>query len=128
MRRLLSRAWIARHLAAAILVVGFLALGRWQWERASGGNALSWAYTVEWPVFAGFVAFIWYREVRTAMRGDAPAAGPPAIAASTARRPVVTARHTAPGDDGGDPELAAYNKYLAWLSANPRARPTDYPG
>ncbi|HEY3011043.1 MAG TPA: hypothetical protein VGJ63_23715 [Micromonosporaceae bacterium] len=127
MRRLLSPAWIARHVAAVALVTGFLALAWWQFRRASGGNVLSWAYTVEWPVFAGFVAFIWYREVRDALRGDSPASGSPTDAAA-ARRPVVTARRAVPGDDDGDPELAAYNKYLAWLNANPQARPTDYPG
>ncbi|HEY2949327.1 MAG TPA: hypothetical protein VGJ53_13200 [Micromonosporaceae bacterium] len=128
MRRLLSPAWIARHAAAALLVAGFLALGWWQFRRASGGNVLSWAYTFEWPVFAGFVAFIWYREVRAALPGDTPADEPPTEAPPAARRPVVTARRTMPSDDGGDPELAAYNKYLAWLNANPDARRTDYPG
>jgi hypothetical protein len=31
-------------------------------------------------------------------------------------------------DDTGDPELAAYNRYLGWLNANPRRSPSEYPG
>ena len=31
-------------------------------------------------------------------------------------------------DDSDDPQLAAYNRYLAWLNANPHANPADYPG
>jgi len=29
-------------------------------------------------------------------------------------------------DDADDPQLAAYNRYLAWLADNPDARPADY--
>lgn len=64
MKRLCTPAWLARHLAAFALVAAFLALGWWQISRAAAGNALSWAYAVEWPVFAGFVVFLWFREVR----------------------------------------------------------------
>jgi hypothetical protein len=128
MKRLWTPAWIVRHAFAATLVIGFLVLGWWQFRRASDGNTLSWAYTFEWPVFAGFVIFIWCREVRLALRGDAAVDGQPSEPRPGMRRPVITARRPTAYDDGGDAELAAYNKYLAWLNANPRARPTDYPG
>jgi hypothetical protein len=148
MRGLWSPRWIARHLGAALLVLGFLALGHWQIRRASAGNTLSWAYAIEWPVFAGFVVFIWWREVRYERRGGRPPAGPRAIpdaraaddtppepdetahrgpATNAPRRPVLT-RRAATFDDAADPDLAAYNRYLAWLNANPGARPADYPG
>jgi hypothetical protein len=122
-RRLVTRGWLARHALAAVLVAGCLALGWWQIRRAAGGNALSWAYAVEWPVFAGFVVFIWWREVRRALGHE-----PPPRTAEPARRPVITARPVPVADDHADPELAAYNDLLAWLSANPGARPADYPG
>jgi DNA-binding transcriptional regulator of glucitol operon len=125
MARLFSPAWLVRHVVAVVLVGGFLALGWWQIGRAAGGNTLSWAYAVEWPVFAGFVVFIWVREVRHAL-GRAPR---PSEEAPAARRPVLTTRRTRPAvEDTDDPELAAYNRYLAWLNANPGARPGDYPG
>jgi hypothetical protein len=153
MKRLCTPAWIARHVVTVVLVAGFLALGWWQIGRAAGGNTLSWAYAVEWPVFAAFVIFLWVREVRETLRGAAlPAVpGPPGDARTVrapesrptvgsppggVRRPVrATRRAITPagrgpdaGDAGEDPDLVAYNHYLAWLNANPGARPADYPG
>ena len=145
MKGLWTPAWIARHVLAIVLVAGFLALGWWQLTRAAGGNTLSWGYTFEWPLFAGFVVFLWVREVQLERRprpGDQPPAdraGPvnPSDDNQAARRerlpgapvtfgrPVrVPTRATAPADD--DPALAAYNDYLAWLAAHPGARPGDY--
>lgn len=127
MRRLVTPGWLARHALAAVLVAACLALGWWQIGRAAGGNTLSWAYAVQWPVFAVFVVFIWWREIRRALGHEAPAPTRKAEDASV-RRPVVTARPAPVVDDRDDPELAAYNHYLAWLNANPGARPADYPG
>jgi hypothetical protein len=129
MGRLWTPAWIARHVLAVVLVAGFLALGWWQIGRAAGGNGLSWAYAFEWPVFAGFVIFMWVREVRHTLRGDAESPPQKQTRPATAmRRPVRTARLTSGYDEGGDAELAAYNRYLAWLNENPGAKPADYPG
>jgi hypothetical protein len=136
MKGLWTPAWIARHVLALTLVVGCLGLGWWQFRRATDGNALSWGYTFEWPVFAGFFAFLWWREVQLARRGGKPAAADPPGehdepvrrpgAPVTVGRPVRVAVPATPAED--DPELAAYNHYLAWLAAHPAARPIDYPG
>ena len=129
MKGLWTPAWIARHILAIVLVVAFLGLGWWQFTRASGGNALSWGYAFEWPVFAAFVVFIWVREVQVERRKDAePPAERPAGSAVTVGRPLrIPVRPAQPaGDD--DPELVAYNHYLAWLAAHPGARAGDYPG
>ncbi|WP_173078878.1 hypothetical protein [Phytohabitans rumicis] len=129
MRRLWTPAWIARHVIAVGLVAGFLALGWWQMSRAADGNTLSWAYAFEWPLFAAFVVFMWVREARLTLRGPAQAAPIEKTQPTTAvRRPVRTARRPIGYDDSGDPELAAYNRYLAWLNEHPGARPADYPG
>jgi DNA-binding transcriptional regulator of glucitol operon len=155
MKGLWTPAWIARHALALVLVAGFLGLGWWQFSRAAGGNTLSWGYAFEWPVFAAFVVFIWFREVQLERRrsrpsppeqpvppaletpaGTAPgAAGPAAATASDPLdgRPVRLGRPVrvpaaAPRADDDDPELVAYNAYLAWLNAHPGARPGDYPG
>ncbi|MGK5742414.1 hypothetical protein [Micromonospora sp. URMC 103] len=141
MKRLWTPAWIVRHVAMVVLVIAFLALGWWQISRAAAGNTLSWAYAFEWPIFAGFVVFVWWREVRHTLRGYVPPVeqvhGEPVTVAPRAgsptrpvvRRPVRVARMPAVTPDGvEDADLAAYNRYLSWLNANPGARPGDYPG
>jgi len=126
-------AWLARHVAALIVVLGCLGLGWWQFSRASGGNSLSWGYTFEWPVFAGFFVFLWWREVQLARK---PPAEKPVEAEEEPQRlpgaPVTVGRPvrvavTAPAA-ADDPELDAYNDYLTWLAEHPGARSVDYPG
>ncbi|MFF5218289.1 hypothetical protein [Micromonospora sp. NPDC000442] len=155
MKRLWTPAWIARHVAMVVLVTTFLGLGWWQVSRAAAGNAISWGYAVEWPIFAGFVVFVWWREVRHTLRTVIPPNRDPVVLASAGRpadsaepdvtasgsadpartdqprtgirRPVRVARVSAgPGED--DADLVAYNRYLSWLNANPGAKPGDYPG
>jgi len=116
------------HAAVLVLVVGFLALGWWQVTRARQGNALSFGYAVEWPVFAAFVVWVWVVEMRKA-RGPRPVQEEQAVrwevpAPTRPRRP----RNEAAYDDTDDPTLHAYNHYLAWMNANPHRSPADYPG
>ncbi|MCW2136333.1 hypothetical protein [Actinoplanes cyaneus] len=138
MKGLWTPAWVARHLLALVLTAGCLGLGWWQFSRATGGNSLSWGYMFEWPVFAGFVVFIWIREIQLFRRRSAPGAdesGQEPVAEPvrdpqapvTLGRPVrVAAAPAAAGSTGTDPELDAYNDYLAWLAEHPGARPADY--
>jgi len=133
-RRLVTPRWLLAHAGVVVAVVTFLALGWWQVRRAAEGNLLSYGYAVEWPVFAGFVIYVWIREMRGALprrpSGEAPPPSPSAGAdrsfeSAEGRRPV---RSSVAYDDSDDPQLAAYNHYLAWLNANPQANPGDYPG
>ena len=140
MRKLWTPRWLLVHAAAVILVVGFLLLGWWQVTRAASGNLISFGYAVEWPAFAAFVIYVWVKEMRQAVRGVAPASGCQTIGGTHAepaadggadapvprRRPRP--RNEAAYDDSEDTELAAYNRYLAWLNAHPHASPSEYPG
>jgi len=131
MRRVWTPWWIVVHLSVLVLVVGFLALGWWQVNRAAEGNLLSYGYAVEWPAFAGFLIFVWIREMRKAVRsGTEPAAEADAVPVKTAtvRSATRGARKAAAYDDSDDPALAAYNHYLAWLNEHPNATPAQYPG
>ena len=144
MKGLWTPAWIARHVLAIVLTAGCLGLGWWQYSRALEGNSISWGYMFEWPVFAAFVIFLWFREVQLHRKRSGPhePAGPqePAAQAEQPRpeekdlpgKPVTVGRPVRVAvrseKDADDPELVAYNDYLAWLNANPGARPSDYPG
>ena len=122
MGRLWTPKWLLIHATVVVMVVGFLALGWWQVNRAASGNLLSFGYAVEWPVFAAFTIFVWVKEMRRA-----PGQAPRQI---TGEKPVRrTTPHTGPAyDDSGDEELAAYNRYLAWRNENPHASRSQYPG
>ena len=45
-----------------------LYLGDWQLRRAESGNALSWAYTFEWPLFAIFGVYFWVKTLRDELK------------------------------------------------------------
>ncbi len=131
------RVWLsprALRLHAVILVVvpAFLALCVWQITRALGGNSLSWAYVFEWPLFAGYAVYMWWRFVHEAANetpGDAAAEAGPTTEAATPAAAVDpggddgTEAHRAPApeEDGQDTELAAYNEYLAQLAERDKA-------
>ncbi len=67
-RFLISPRWLLWHLTAVVGFWGMLWLGDWQYHRAVSGNGLSWAYTFEWPLFAGFGAVFWARTIRDEFR------------------------------------------------------------
>ena len=97
-------------------------LGDWQFHRAESGNALSWAYTFEWPIFAiiraGLLGEDHPRRVQAARRpGHAVDVElPAAVTAPPGTVPASVARLAAMCDEADDPELAAYNAYLARLN------------
>lgn len=123
MQRFFTPRWVLSHALALAGVAVCLFAGRWQYERATAGNMLSWAYTVQWPLFALFVVFLWVRAIRDARGTSAPQQAPPPLRAPVSRVPAAPA-----ASDDDDPELSQYNRMLAWLSANPDRRPSDFPG
>jgi hypothetical protein len=123
---LITPRWLAWHAFAVVATWGMLWLGDWQFHRAEGGNALSWAYTFEWPIFALFGLVFWAKTIidEWRQRGAAPEAAQHAwLARLTEPLGLPRAAHTANERDDeadDDPELAAYNAYLAKLN---RQRP-----
>jgi len=120
-RFLIKPRWLGWHALMVVTVLGMLWLGNWQLHRAESGNALSWAYTFEWPIFAGFVIVFWAKTIRDEFRPPLPSGTTaenielPGGQAPGAAPPPGTAAGAA-GDDAEDEELAAYNAYLARLT------------
>ncbi len=52
---------IGLHVTLLVLLPVFAWLTKWQLDRALGGNTLSWAYTFEWPLFAGYAVYVWWQ-------------------------------------------------------------------
>jgi hypothetical protein len=130
---LITPRWLGWHAFAVVATIGMLWLGDWQFHRAESGNALSWAYTFEWPIFAVFGVVFWAKTIRDEFKphtdpGDAPEvelpAGASVSAAAGAGADAVDRRVGGSGqvarvageEDEDDPELAAYNAYLARLN------------
>ena len=77
MRRLLTPPWIVLHCFAVVLTVAFGLLGWWQLSRAQAGNAISWGYALEWPLFAVFTVALWVRQMRLELRKGLPEGAAP---------------------------------------------------
>jgi hypothetical protein len=114
-RFLITPRWLGWHLLALVLVCGMLALGYWQYRRAMEGNALSWAYTFEWPLFACFGVVFWAKTIRDEFRppetdevADAPEHAVGLAAEARGKEVKVW--------EPEDPDLASYNAYLAKLN------------
>ena len=100
------------HTTLLVLVPLCAALCDWQVHRALSGNVLSWAYVFEWPFFAGYGTYVWWKLVHDQMGQPVPAAP---ISAEGTGQPVRRIEEP-------DEELAAYNRYLAQLNASGRAK------
>jgi DNA-binding transcriptional regulator of glucitol operon len=113
-RRFFTPGWLGLHVLAIVLVTAFLGFGWWQLQRAEAGNMRSWGYTFEWPLFAIFVIVMWikmiYDEVHAEEKDEA--------GGEETEAPTLTAVAAQDAQNGADdPELAAYNRYLARLNA-----------
>ena len=118
-RFLVSPKWLGWHLLMIIVAAGMLALGDWQLRRAESGNALSWAYTFEWPIFAGFVIVFWAKTIRDEFR---PPVSAQRASSERVRLPggaAASSPEAGTGEDE-DEELAEYNAYLARLATEVR--------
>jgi hypothetical protein len=101
------------------VVPAFMALCVWQIFRAVGGNSLSWAYVFEWPLFAGYAIYMWWRILHETPEGQGESSSSDVHAAAASPSPpdAPVAAKTAEEDA----ELAAYNDSLARLAERDRA-------
>jgi hypothetical protein len=123
-RFLLRPRWLGWHLLMVVSFWGMLWLGDWQLHRALSGNALSWAYTFEWPLFSCFAVVFWAKTIRDEFRikrgvlATNPTADPQDDLPGGALRAKAVQPATAEAAaDEDDEELTAYNAYLARLNA-----------
>jgi DNA-binding transcriptional regulator of glucitol operon len=140
-RLVLSPRWIMWHLLTVGAMVTCGLLAAWQWHRAGSamGSALNVGYGLQWPLFAVFFGYMWWRMIHLEVRrirgelpehpwdaqerpGPAPVVAAPAAEARAAvsagpspfgPRPVRTGTVR----DEDDPEMASYNRMLAALAA-----------
>jgi DNA-binding transcriptional regulator of glucitol operon len=130
LRLVLSPRWIAWHLLTlgAMVTCGFLSA--WQWHRAGSamGSALNVGYGLQWPLFAVFFAWVWWRMLRIEIAKlreaspETPPTAPSEVAPRRARSGGPSPFVHRPGtvrvaSDTDDPELAEYNRMLAALAA-----------
>lgn len=98
-----TRRAVLLHLTIAILLPTFTGLFLWQVSRALSGNELSWAYVFEWPFFAGYAVFMWWRLVHEPPEVDPPPLSAEAAAtAASAAPPAPETRARAAGEDAFD--------------------------
>jgi hypothetical protein len=87
-------------LAEVICVPAFI----FELKRALGGNTLSWAYVFEWPALGLYAIYMWHKLLQDE-RGETP------------RKAVVF--------DENDPELDAWNAYLATVHGSDQSATPD---
>lgn len=107
-------------LLCVLSLVVCVGLAWWQWQRFESGSG-TWqnlGYVLQWPLFGLFPAFMFWRLRR--LRTQSPERQVPVQPESHPAPPVETditpVRQDAVAVDD-DPELAAYNAYLAQLNA-----------
>jgi len=89
------------HATVIVVVTAFVLLARWQVQRALSGNSLSWAYAFEWPFFALYALYMWWKLLHDGEESE--------------RRP-------APQTEEEVRALEEYNAWLAGLNRSDRRR------
>jgi DNA-binding transcriptional regulator of glucitol operon len=134
-RFVLAPKWVLGHVIVLAVAVAMVLLGRWQLDVSDSKHfsLQNFGYALQWWAFTIFALGLWGRILRDAARSRATEASGPAAGSQRAEpgpapaEPVAYRRYVMPqsgdGDaSAGDPELAAYNDYLARLAAGDPAR------
>lgn len=101
---------------------GCLALAWWQWTRfeSASGDFQNLGYALQWPLFAGFCVYAYYKFVRYE---EAPPE-PKRDAVTEIPQDLLPERPTASTQSDDDPTLQEYNAYLADLAKKDKEQPT----
>ncbi|MDZ7882403.1 MAG: hypothetical protein U5N53_05585 [Mycobacterium sp.] len=110
---------------AAVGAGGCLLLAWWQWTRyeSNSGTFLNLGYALQWPMFAAFCVYAYFKFVRLE---EAPPTYEPTETATEIPAGLLPERPKAAAPTDDDPTLREYNAYLADLaqSDNPDDRTT----
>ncbi|CAN7554480.1 hypothetical protein [Mycolicibacterium frederiksbergense] len=110
---------------AAVGAGGCLLLAWWQWTRyeSNSGTFLNLGYALQWPMFAAFCVYAYFKFVRLE---EAPPTYEPTDTATEIPAGLLPERPKAAAPTDDDPTLREYNAYLADLaqSENPDDRTT----
>lgn len=100
---------------ALLAASGCLVLGWWQWTRfeSASGTFQNLGYALQWPAFAGFCIYAYYKFVRYE---DAPPAPKDERTVTEIPDGLLPERPKAAQHDVEDPALREYNAYLAELA------------
>ena len=109
--RWLSLRAVTLHFLMVAWVGGCLLLGWWQVSRAAEGNALSFLYAIEWPVFGLAGVAVWWLLLHT--KAATPLEREERRLFEEQRRAEAQAKKRRPEEENAD--LKAYNDYLAAL-------------
>ena len=85
-----------RRIHLGLVLAGVICIPAFVFElsRALSGNELSWAYVFEWPLLGGYAIHMWH-QILSEVRAEGKDLG------------------AAPNTPCADPELDAWNEYLA---------------
>jgi DNA-binding transcriptional regulator of glucitol operon len=102
---------------------GCLALAWWQWTRfeSASGTFQNLGYALQWPLFAGFVVYAYYKFVRYE---EAPPEPKKHDTASEIPIGLLPERPQPASHSDDDPTLREYNAYLAELAKKDKEHPT----
>ena len=98
---------------------GCLGLAWWQWTRfeSNSGTFQNLGYAMQWPLFAGFCVYAYFKFVRLEDAPPAPASQDAVTEIPAGLLPERPAAQSAAlPDEDADPTLREYNAYLAELA------------
>jgi DNA-binding transcriptional regulator of glucitol operon len=101
---------------------GCLALAWWQWARfeSASGSFQNLGYALQWPLFAGFLVYAYYKFVRYE---DAPPEPAKSDAVTEIPNGLLPERPRTASHSEADPTLREYNAYLADLAKKDKEHP-----